>query len=80
VATRIATHTQVLDDAVAFLVPPTASGLAQGIREVLAHPEEARERAEKALALLKKDFGPERYREKVRNAYEFVASGTGQPS
>ena len=32
VATRIATHTQLLDDTTAFLVEPTPEGLASGIR------------------------------------------------
>lgn len=38
VATRLYTHTQVLDDEVAVLVEPTADGLAEGIRRVLSDP------------------------------------------
>jgi glycosyltransferase involved in cell wall biosynthesis len=45
VATRIPTHTQLLDDTLAWLVEPTPEGLAFGIREALARKEEARERA-----------------------------------
>ena len=38
VATRLPTHTQLMDDSIAVLVEPTAAGLAGGIRSVLADP------------------------------------------
>jgi glycosyltransferase involved in cell wall biosynthesis len=38
VATRIATHTQVLDDSIAVLVEPTPKALGGGIAEVLSDP------------------------------------------
>ena len=77
VATRIAAHTQVLDDAVAFLVEPSASGLAAGIREVLSNPDEARRRADRGLALLEREYTEEKYREKVRRAYASFAERVG---
>jgi glycosyltransferase involved in cell wall biosynthesis len=73
VATRIATHTQLLDDGIAFLVEPTADAIAAGIRAALADPEEARRRAERARELLEREFSAARYAEKVRNAYAAVA-------
>ena len=48
VATRISGHTQVLDDDSAMLVEPTARGLADGLSEVLRHPDRAAARAEVA--------------------------------
>ena len=73
VATRIATHTQLLDDSLAFLVEPTAEGLAGGLRQALAQPEEARARAERGVALVDREYSVERYLQKVARAYAAVA-------
>jgi hypothetical protein len=72
VATRIATHTQLLDDRTAFLVPPTAEGLAEGIRDALAHPEEAGRRAVAGRLLIEREYSAARYAEKVKVAYDEV--------
>jgi glycosyltransferase involved in cell wall biosynthesis len=72
VATRIATHTQLLDNTTAFLVEPGPEGLAAGIRSALEHPDEARARAERGYALIERDYSKERYREKVARAYAEV--------
>lgn len=72
VATRIPTHTQLLDDALAFLVDPTADGLAAGIRSALADPDEALRRAGRGRALLEREYSAARYAEKVRDAYAAV--------
>ena len=45
VATRLPTHTQLLDDSLAFLADPTPEGLAGAIRAVLADPGAAARRA-----------------------------------
>jgi len=72
VATRIPTHTQLLDDAMAFLVDASAEGLAQGIRAVLADPKEAAARAAHGRALIDREYSPVRYAEKVAAAYAEV--------
>jgi glycosyltransferase involved in cell wall biosynthesis len=72
VATRIPTHTQLLDDSLAFLVEPSADGLAAGIREALDHPGEAIARARRGQELIDREYSPARYQEKVRAAYEEV--------
>lgn len=72
VATRLPTHTQVLDDTVAWLVDPTPEGLALGIRAVLADPAEAQRRAERGRALAAAEYSEERYVEKVRAAYAAI--------
>ena len=72
VATRIPTHTQLLDDSLAFLVEPTPEGLARGIEEALADPAAARRRADKARALVESEYSQARYAQKVRRAYEGV--------
>jgi len=73
VATRLPTHTQVLDDSVAFLVEPTAEALAAGVAAVLADPAEADRRATRARDLLQREYSETRYLEKVKAAYDYVA-------
>ena len=69
VATRIATHTQLLDDTLAFLVEPTPAALADGVRAALAAPAEARARGARARALVEREYSVARHAEKVRLAY-----------
>ena len=69
VATRLPTHTQLIDDSMAFLVEPTAAGLAGGIRAALADPEGAAQRAAQGRALIERDYSAERFAEKVERAY-----------
>jgi glycosyltransferase involved in cell wall biosynthesis len=75
VATRIPTHTQLLDDTLAFLVEPSAAGLAEGVRQALARPAEARARAAAGRALIERDYSAARYQEKIARAYAEVAAG-----
>jgi len=72
VATRIPTHTQLLDDSLAFLVEPSAEGVASGLRRALAESDEARARAESGLALVDREYSAERYREKLARAYSEI--------
>ncbi len=73
VATRIATHTQLLDDSLALLVEPTATGLARGLRAVLADPAAAEQRARRGQELIEREYGTARFRAKVAEAYARVA-------
>jgi glycosyltransferase involved in cell wall biosynthesis len=73
VATRIHTHTQLLDDTLALLVEPTPEALAAGIAQALADPAGARERAARGRALIEREYSPARYAEKVARAYAAVA-------
>ncbi|MFI5182775.1 MAG: glycosyltransferase [Vicinamibacteria bacterium] len=75
VATRIPTHTQLLDDSLAFLVEPTADGLAAGIRQALATPAEALARAARGRELVEREYSAARFAEKVARAYAAVAAG-----
>jgi glycosyltransferase involved in cell wall biosynthesis len=77
VATRLPTHTQLLDDSMAFLVEPTAAGLAGGVRSVLADPAEASRRADRGRALIERHYSRRRYAEKVAQAYAQVEAALG---
>ena len=72
VATRIPTHTQLLDDTTAFLVEPTPRGLASGIQTALDRPEDAAARAGAGRDLIEREYSVARYREKIARAYETV--------
>jgi len=74
VATRILTHTQLLDDSIAWLVEATPAGLAAGIRSVLADPGEARRRAGRGLALIAQEYSEARHAEKVAAAYAAISA------
>jgi glycosyltransferase involved in cell wall biosynthesis len=78
VATRIASHTQILSDETAFLVEPTAQGLAHGIRAALESPDEARARAERGHDLIQREYSVARHREKVAAAYQAVERMTAR--
>jgi glycosyltransferase involved in cell wall biosynthesis len=72
VATRIPTHTQLLDDSLAILVEPSAGGIAAGLRQALEQQDDARARAERGLALVEREYSTERYREKIARAYAAI--------
>lgn len=60
VATRLYTHTQVLDDTISILVEPTPEAMAAGLDFALKDPE-AMKRAEAAAALAKREYTFEAY-------------------
>jgi glycosyltransferase involved in cell wall biosynthesis len=74
VATRIPTHTQLLDDRTAFLAEPTPAAFADALRRALTEPSEAASRADRGYALVSREYSPARYREKIAAAYAGVRS------
>jgi glycosyltransferase involved in cell wall biosynthesis len=74
VATRIPTHTQLLDDSLAILVEPSPEGIAGGIRDALGDPERASERGRRGQSLIEREYSARRFAEKVARAYAHVAA------
>jgi glycosyltransferase involved in cell wall biosynthesis len=68
VATRLVTHTQVLDDDVAVLTDATPAGFAAGIVAVLANPERARAIGARARQLAETKYSYEAYLARTRQA------------
>ncbi len=68
VATRLLTHTQVLDDAVSILTEPTASGLAAGILRAIGNPAAAAELGRRARELADTKYSYEAYLAKTKVA------------
>jgi glycosyltransferase involved in cell wall biosynthesis len=69
VATRIASHTQVVDDTTAELVEPTPDGLAAGIRRLLESPGRRDELTRNARWASDERYGLRAYVEGVATAY-----------
>ena len=74
VATRLATHTQVLDDGISLLVEPTPQDMARGLDELLDHPEQGRALAAAAQERMASHYSLEAYRRKLHGFYERLES------
>jgi glycosyltransferase involved in cell wall biosynthesis len=77
VATDIHSHTQILDPSVCRLTPPTAEGLAEGIRELLAEPERATEIASGARQRAVEEYDNQVY---IRKMADLLQAVTGKSS
>ncbi len=69
VATRLLTHTQVLDDDVAILTDASPEGFAAGILDALANPDRAACIGRRAQELADTKYSYEAYLERTRRAY-----------
>ncbi len=74
VATRLPTHTQVLDDDVACLVSADAEGVSRGILRLAADPELRDAMGARARQYVRAEFGPQRFRQRLLDFYEEVAA------
>jgi len=68
VATRLLTHTQVLDDEVAFLTEPTPQAFAAGILAAIRDPARARLVGDRARRLAETKYSYEAYLARTRQA------------
>lgn len=76
VATRLLTHTQVLNDEVAYLSSPTPDGFGAAILEALADPERARMVGDRARRLAETKYSYEVYLNRTRQALALLTEGT----
>lgn len=79
VATRLPTHTQVLDDATACLVEPTASGLASGLARVVADGDYRRRLGEAARDLVDREYSAARWHERLSDFYQSLDLRRSRP-
>jgi glycosyltransferase involved in cell wall biosynthesis len=68
VATRLPTHTQILDDGVAILAEATPEGFAAGILDAVRHPDRAARIGQRAKELAETKYTYEAYLTKTRLA------------
>ena len=80
VATRLLTHTQVLDDSVAILTDPTPGAFAEGILSALADPARAAAIGRRAGELAETKYSYEAYLTRTREAMrQLSAAAARQP-
>jgi glycosyltransferase involved in cell wall biosynthesis len=79
VATRLLTHTQVLDDEIAVLTEATPEGFAEGILAVLREPAMGRAIGERARQLAKTKYSYEAYLGRTRQACDWLLGRPGEP-
>lgn len=73
VATRIWSHTQVLNDSVCIMVDPEAESIARGLLRAIADPEYAHLVASRAQALYEREYARPVYERKIQRLLEIVS-------
>jgi glycosyltransferase involved in cell wall biosynthesis len=73
VATRLLTHTQVLNDDVAALTEPQPEAFAEAMVALIREPERARNLGQNARRLSEESYSYERYVENTRRLFEFFS-------
>jgi glycosyltransferase involved in cell wall biosynthesis len=76
VATRLLTHTQVLDDATAALIEPTPDAFASAILELANDETRRRDLGAAARRLSEQSYSYERYVERTKEVLDFVEART----
>jgi glycosyltransferase involved in cell wall biosynthesis len=79
VATRLVTHTQVLDDQVAVLTDATAEGFGEGILAMLRDPERGQAIGARACHMAETKYSYETYVARTREACGWLAGRPGAP-
>jgi glycosyltransferase involved in cell wall biosynthesis len=81
VATRLLTHTQVLDDHISILTPATPEGFATGILSVIEQPAHGRAVGERARHLAETKYSYEAYLARTREAFAYLTGpSAAQPA
>jgi glycosyltransferase involved in cell wall biosynthesis len=73
-ATRLRTHTQVLDDRIAYLVAPDPGALGAGLADLLSDPVLRERLAQQAKAYVQREFTPEAAHRKLGSFYSMMES------
>jgi glycosyltransferase involved in cell wall biosynthesis len=79
VATRIRSHTQILNDDVCFLVEPTVEGLAQGMLDSLRDKSRRERVIAGALALYQEKYSRPAYERTLRSLLHLIERGRRAP-
>jgi glycosyltransferase involved in cell wall biosynthesis len=75
-ATRLRTHTQVLDDRIAYLVEPEPYALGEGLAHLLKDPGLRSRLASEAKAYVQQEFTPEAAQRKLDSFYSMMETKT----
>lgn len=69
-ATRLHTHTQVLDDEIALLVEPTPTAMAEGMKHLLDNPDLGNQMAMRARERVEQEYSPAAFTRKLTRFYQ----------
>jgi glycosyltransferase involved in cell wall biosynthesis len=73
VATRIESHTQVLNDEIAILADVSTTALTEAMLRALSNPEETRAMAKRAQEWYRREYSRDVYTAKMRKVFSLVA-------
>ena len=79
-ATRLRTHTQVLDERTAYLVDPEPAALGDGLAALLRDPALRQQLGAEARAYVQREFTAEAARRKLDAFYSLVEARAGAPA
>jgi len=80
IATRLPTHTQVLDDTIALLADPTPEALAEGMVRLFADRELRQRLAARAADRVRRDFTQDAFAAKIADFYEGTVARRVMPA
>jgi glycosyltransferase involved in cell wall biosynthesis len=79
-ATRLPTHTQVLDDQISLLVSPDNKAMAEGICYLIRNTDYAKVLSNNAKQRVKEEYSYEAFQGKLMNFYHIVENTIGFPA
>ncbi|MCG6894967.1 MAG: glycosyltransferase family 4 protein [Desulfobacteraceae bacterium] len=79
-ATNLLTHTQVMDDEIACLVPPDPEAMAQGMQRLLHDDELRRRLGQRARQRVEEEYSLAAYRKKLLGFYRSLPQPAGEAS
>jgi glycosyltransferase involved in cell wall biosynthesis len=77
-ATRLPTHTQVLDDSVALLADPEPEAFAEAMHRLATDPEQRAALADRARRLASEKYSFEAFSRVARSLYDWIENAVGQ--
>lgn len=73
IATRLSTHTQVMNDDVSVLVEPDATSMAEGMRRLIGSPQERERVGSAGRTYVEREFSEQRYRQRLSDFYNTLS-------
>ncbi len=77
VATRLPTHTQVMDDQVSILVEPEAKAMADGLSQLIASPDKRQKIGHSGRDYVQREFSEQRFRQRLSDFYSKLPGHPG---
>jgi glycosyltransferase involved in cell wall biosynthesis len=72
-ATRLSTHTQVMNDDVAVLVEPNVASMAEGMRRLITSPPVREQTGSAGHAYVEREFSEQRFRQRLSDFYNTLS-------